>query len=418
MDPEAGNRALEPARRAAPQPERRAAPGGRARPALARDHRHGHRAQQEHGLQPGERADGVRAARRARRRAPRHRRPARAWWSTSRATAWSRSGWRSTSTTSASRPPISPAAPATRRWRRPTTAAAASTRSSTALGELTHGALEEVQAQGLRPIGATVALPGLVDIQRGALLIAPNLHWSDVPVVELLRERIDAPDAADRRSTTRPTSPRWPSCGRARPPASATSCTARARSASAAGIVLGGELFRGYRGFGGEFGHTTVELDGLPVRVRLARLPGDARGPGAAARRGRHRRQRRVRLARARASRSPSCVRRAAGRGSRRRWPRWPTAARWLGDRARHRRQPLSARRRSCSAGYFAPMSRVARARDRLRARRRACWAATAPSRPCSPPASGAEAAMRGAAATQLRRVLADPTLVAGALPT
>ena len=30
------------------------------------------------------------------------------------------------------------------------------------------------------------------------------------------------------------------------------------------GLVLGGELFRGYRGFGGEFGHTTVEPDGLP----------------------------------------------------------------------------------------------------------------------------------------------------------
>jgi len=30
----------------------------------------------------------------------------------------------------------------------------------------------------------------------------------------------------------------------------------------------------------------------------------------------------------------------------------------------------------------------------------------------------GAEAAMRGAAATQLRRLLADPTLLAGALPT
>ena len=28
--------------------------------------------------------------------------------------------------------------------------------------------------------------------------------------------------------------------------------------------MLGGELFRGYRGFGGEFGHTTVEVDGLP----------------------------------------------------------------------------------------------------------------------------------------------------------
>src|SRR4051812_33696857 len=62
-----------------------------------------------------------------------------------------------------------------------------------ALGALAEGALTEVKAQGLRPIGATVALPGLVDIQRGSLLVAPNLHWKDVPVVQLLSERIDAP---------------------------------------------------------------------------------------------------------------------------------------------------------------------------------------------------------------------------------
>jgi len=76
-----------------------------------------------------------------------------------------------------------------------------------ALGALTQGALNEVQAQGLRPIGATVALPGLVDIQRGALLVAPNLHWTDVPVVELLREHIDAtalPISADNGAATHP----------------------------------------------------------------------------------------------------------------------------------------------------------------------------------------------------------------------
>src|SRR4051812_2527667 len=61
------------------------------------------------------------------------------------------------------------------------------------LGELARGALDAVQAQGLRPIGATVALPGLVDIEHGRLLIAPNLHWQDVPVQEMLRERIEAP---------------------------------------------------------------------------------------------------------------------------------------------------------------------------------------------------------------------------------
>ena len=91
------------------------------------------------------------------------------------------------------------------------------------------------------------------------------------------------------------------------------------------GIVLGGELYRGYRGFGGEFGHTTVEHDGLPVRVRLARLPGDARGARAAARR-RGPERRRGPLARARASRSAELVRRAQrGRADRAR-ARWRTA--------------------------------------------------------------------------------------------
>jgi hypothetical protein len=42
------------------------------------------------------------------------------------------------------------------------------------LGELARGALNEVKAQGLRPIGATIALPGLVDIRKGELLVAPN----------------------------------------------------------------------------------------------------------------------------------------------------------------------------------------------------------------------------------------------------
>ena len=65
-------------------------------------------------------------------------------------------------------------------------------------------------------------------------------------------------------STTRPTSPRWPSCGRARPPAYSDFMYVSGEIGVGGGIVLGGELFRGYRGFGGEFGHTTVEADGLP----------------------------------------------------------------------------------------------------------------------------------------------------------
>ncbi len=75
--------------------------------------------------------------------------------------------------------------------------------------------------------------------------------------------------------------------------------------------MLGGELFRGYRGFGGEFGHTTVEADGLPVRVRQPRLPGDPRRPRAAA--GGRGHQRRGRPTRGSARPVAELVRRAKG---------------------------------------------------------------------------------------------------------
>ena len=138
-----------------------------------------------------------------------------------------------------------------------------SRRSSTALGALAEGALDEVKAQGLRPIGATVALPGLVDIQNGSLLVAPNLHWRDVPVIKLLGERIDAPSlplGIDNEANLAALAELWEGA--------ATGYSdfvyASGEIGVGGGIVLGGELFRGYRGFGGEFGHTTVEAEGLP----------------------------------------------------------------------------------------------------------------------------------------------------------
>src|SRR5919106_1739042 len=54
------------------------------------------------------------------------------------------------------------------------------------LGALASAALEAVQTEGLRPVGATVALPGLVDAARGSLLVAPNLGWNEVAVVDEL----------------------------------------------------------------------------------------------------------------------------------------------------------------------------------------------------------------------------------------
>ena len=48
------------------------------------------------------------------------------------------------------------------------------------LAALASAALDAVHGEGLRPVGATVALPGLVDAASGALLVAPNLGWTGV----------------------------------------------------------------------------------------------------------------------------------------------------------------------------------------------------------------------------------------------
>ena len=232
------------------------------------------------------------------------------------------------------------------------------------LGELARGALLEVQAQGLRPIGATIAVPGLVDISRGELLIAPNLHWSDVPLVEQLRERIAAPDlqiGLDNEANLAALAELWE--GAATGISDFMYCSGEIGVGG--GLVLGGELFRGYRGFGGEFGHTTVEHDGLPCACGSRGLPGDPRRPGAAAGRGRHRRQRGIRLARAReAGERARAAREGGGAAGHRGAGGRGALAR---DRARHRRQPhLTAGDRPRRA--LRADERVARTRHLLRA--------------------------------------------------
>ena len=131
------------------------------------------------------------------------------------------------------------------------------------LGRLATKALEEVQTGGLRPVGATVALPGLVDAARGALLVAPNLGWNDVPVVEELRERLSGPTfplAADNEANLAALAELWEGTARGLRDVLYVS----GEIGVGAGIIVGGELFRGSQGFGGEFGHMTVDPSGRP----------------------------------------------------------------------------------------------------------------------------------------------------------
>jgi predicted NBD/HSP70 family sugar kinase len=124
-------------------------------------------------------------------------------------------------------------------------------------------ALDAVQAEGLRPVGATVALPGLVDAANGALLVAPNLSWNEVPVVDELRERLGGPAfplAADNEANLAALAELWEGTARGFTDVLYVS----GEIGIGAGIILGGELFRGAQGFGGEFGHMTIDPGGRP----------------------------------------------------------------------------------------------------------------------------------------------------------
>jgi predicted NBD/HSP70 family sugar kinase len=131
------------------------------------------------------------------------------------------------------------------------------------LAELATASLEAVRAEGLRPVGAALAVPGLVDAAGGSLLVAPNLGWKDVPVADELRERLSGPPfplAADNEANLAALAELWEGTARGLRDVLYVS----GEIGVGAGIIIDGELFRGAQGFGGEFGHMTMDPGGRP----------------------------------------------------------------------------------------------------------------------------------------------------------
>jgi predicted NBD/HSP70 family sugar kinase len=131
------------------------------------------------------------------------------------------------------------------------------------LAEHAGAALDAVRADGLRPVGATVAVPGLVDAGTGTLLLAPNLGWTDLRVVDELRQRLPGltfPLAAENEANLAALAELWEGSARG----SADVLYVSGEIGVGGGIIIGGELFRGAQGFGGEFGHMTLDPGGRP----------------------------------------------------------------------------------------------------------------------------------------------------------
>jgi predicted NBD/HSP70 family sugar kinase len=276
------------------------------------------------------------------------------------------------------------------------------------LAALAAESLAAVRAEGLRPVGATVALPGLVDSRAGRLLVAPNLGWRDVPVADELRERLDDGDfplGADNEANLAALAESWEGTARGLRDVLYLS----GEVGVGAGLIIGGELFTGAQGFGGEFGHMTMEPDGrvcacgnrgcLETLAGLEALLAGADLDGRDARDGASPGELVAGLV-ARARDGDADALDALSDGGR-----------WLGIGVASATNLLNVQA-VVLGGYFAQLAKWLRSPIEHELEQRVLASAWAVPR-LLPSRLGPEAAVRGAAAVSLRRVLADPVLAA-----
>lgn len=108
-------------------------------------------------------------------------------------------------------------------------------------------------------LGAGVAVPGVVD-DAGAVLMAPDLGWRDVPVAAPLGAALGGlPIVVANRAKAAAVGEHWSGVARG----SERMLYLSVSTGVSLGIVIDGDLYRGASMTEGELGHTTVEPDGL-----------------------------------------------------------------------------------------------------------------------------------------------------------
>ena len=131
------------------------------------------------------------------------------------------------------------------------------------LRRLAARALEDAGGQWIRCVGATLALPGLVDPSSGTLFVAPNLHWlgehGDTPASALRLPGLDPARADNEANLAALAELRFGAGQRL-----SSFVYVSGGIGVGAGVVMDGRLVRGAHGFAGELGHVVIDPEGPP----------------------------------------------------------------------------------------------------------------------------------------------------------
>ncbi|MFD8384358.1 ROK family transcriptional regulator [Streptomyces sp. NPDC059679] len=109
-----------------------------------------------------------------------------------------------------------------------------------------------------RVLGVGVSMPGQVDREGGVSVYAANWNWHDVPLLDLLAEHLPYPLHLDNPLRASTVAEQWFGAARGRDDA----IVVNLGTGVGAGLALGGALHRGVTNSAGEWGHTTLVLDG------------------------------------------------------------------------------------------------------------------------------------------------------------
>src|SRR5215207_4107273 len=114
------------------------------------------------------------------------------------------------------------------------------------------------QVPGAEIMGIGVGAPGPLDTKSGVVLLTPNLGWVNLPLRQIIHDRLKLPAVLDNDANCAVLGEWW--MGAARGTRNAIGITIG--TGIGGGIIINGKLFHGASDCAGEIGHTTIDTEG------------------------------------------------------------------------------------------------------------------------------------------------------------
>ena len=111
---------------------------------------------------------------------------------------------------------------------------------------------------GAEIMGVGVGAPGPLDTKSGIVLLTPNLGWVDLPLRQIIQDRLKLPAVLDNDANCAVLGEWW--MGAARGTRNAIGITIG--TGIGGGLILEGKLYHGASDCAGEIGHTTIDSEG------------------------------------------------------------------------------------------------------------------------------------------------------------